>query len=162
MSRHFKLWLHFFLPVEHNESRKKRRCELSDVFHSGCKVGLYVSYKDGRTLCVGFAHYTTNHMPVVSKRISLESLPFFRTLYKRYRNEVMYGGSTYRHCNRLLKNVVIRLIVSNIALLWFQRYSFRWDPLHENDAVLLKNVGVFIFLYLCMRSYRVKVVVQEF
>jgi hypothetical protein len=80
--------------VEHNESRKKRRCELSVVFRSGSKARLYVSYKDGskarlyvsykdgRTLCVGFAHYITNHMPVVGKRILLESLPFFRTFYK--------------------------------------------------------------------------------
>jgi len=42
---------------------------LSEVFHSGSKVRLYVSYKDGRTLCVGFAYYITNHMPVVGKRI---------------------------------------------------------------------------------------------
>jgi hypothetical protein len=62
--------------VEHNKSRKKRRCELSEVFHSGIKVRLYVRYKDGRTLCVGFAHYITNHMPVVGERILLESLPF--------------------------------------------------------------------------------------
>ena len=95
---------------------KKRRCELSEVFHSGNKVRLYVSYKDGRRLYVGFAHYITNHMLVVGKRILLESLPFFQTFYKRYRNEVLYEGATYRHCDRLLTNVVIILIVLDIAL----------------------------------------------
>jgi len=62
--------------VEHNEGRKKRRCELSEVFHSGSKVRLYVSYKDGRTLCVGFTHYITNNMPVVGKRILQNQLHF--------------------------------------------------------------------------------------
>jgi hypothetical protein len=95
---------------------KKRRCDLSEVFHSGSKVRLYVSYKDGRTLYVGFAHYITNHMPVVGKRMLLESLPFFRTFYKLYRNEILHEGETYRHCNVLLKNVVKILIVFNIAL----------------------------------------------
>jgi len=80
-------------------------------------VRLYVTYKDGRTPFVGFAHYITNHMPVVVKRILLESLPFSRILYKCYRNEVVYEGATYGHCNRLLKNVIIRLIVSDIAML---------------------------------------------